>query len=96
MEETDILRDPFCAMTVPLLWDFTHLSPLTNKQFHYSDSVRRDFLRALAVQNVAHPCDIYTLNKCEDKVQDGTNLDIHEMNANMSHNDFMPLMKAKG
>ena len=38
---------------------------------------------------------IYTLSKCEDKVIDSTNLAINEINANISHKDFIPLLKSK-
>ena len=55
----------------------------------YSESVKRDFLRALVVYNYAHPCDIYTVNKCEDNVRDSTELSKNEMNANFSHKDFI-------
>ena len=95
VKEADILHDPFWAMTLPSLGDFRHLNLILNEQCHYSDSVKCDCLRALAVENLVHICHIYTVNKCEDNVWDGTKLVINEMNANMSTNDLICLLKGK-
>ena len=49
----------------------------------------------MTVENFAHPCDIYTLNKCEDNVRHGEQLSTNEMNANMSHKDFLCSLRRK-
>ena len=81
---------------LPSLEDFTHQNQGSNQQCHYSDIVKRDFLRAFTILKFFHPCDIYTLNKCEDKAQYSTTLNINEINVNISHTDFTPLLKGKG
>ena len=72
LDLAEILPDPFCAITLPSLGKFKHFNKKSKNMCHYSDSVKRDFLRALVVQDCAHPCDIYTVNKCEDNVRDST------------------------
>ena len=96
LDESDILRWPFCALSIPSLGKNKQLNQISNKMIHYSDSVKCDSLRALVVENFAHPCDIDTLNKCEDHVWNGTQLSKNEMNANMSHKDFIRSLRVKG
>ena len=95
LDEADILHDPFCALTLPSLGKFKQFTKKSNVICNYSDSVKRDFLRALAVEIFAHPCDIYTLNKYEDNVRHGEQLSTKEINANMSHKDFLCSLRHK-
>ena len=52
LEEVDILQDPFCALILPSLGKFKQVNKKSNLVCHYSDSVKRDFLRALTVENL--------------------------------------------
>ena len=92
LDEADILHDPFCAVILPSLGKFKQVNEDTKLVSRYSDSVKRDFLRALSVENTAHPCDIFTLNKCEDNVRQGSHLSCNEMNANIFYN-FIKMQK---
>ena len=81
--------NPPSAMVLPALNDFTYPKLINDEITKYSDSVKRDFLRCMFLENLCSPCDIYSTNVCTDDIRSGDNLSEFEKNESASSRKFV-------
>ena len=90
-----ICHEPKCAWIFSNLQAITQCNPVCNQFGHFSVSVKRDFLRAIAVEDIFHPCDVHSFTKCDTDVRNSMASSPYEINANVSSKDCIQNIKAK-
>ena len=83
---------PLIAATLPDLDKMLIKDLETNDQKPPSNVIKRDFLRALATEYMIRPCQVYTVNKLEDKFRAPHIISEYELNCNVNREYFIKCM----
>ena len=94
MDTALLKRSPLTMLTIPALNEFTFINK-ANKEIPYSPAIMSDFLRAIVLENMFHPCKVYTVTICNDEVRNAEYLGNDAINCNINDRAFLTEIRNK-
>ena len=89
------MLEPLTVMTLPDLNKFEYYDSSHKQMKQYNESMKRDFLKGLVLQDICYPCNVYSVTMCRDDLRNSSNSGDFELNANASGRGFVKLLRKK-
>ena len=90
------MNDPCVMITVPNIRMFSAEETSSNKLTPINENQAKDFLRARIVEEINHPCSVYSINNCYDKLRDENSINSTNINMNAGCHQFLNHLIEKG
>ena len=75
-----VLHKPKVILKTPALHEFTHFRPNRQESVLLNSHQKTDFIRGVILEELCHPCRVYSLNNCTDKVRNSITEHVDEIN----------------
>ena len=89
MKVAYVLKEPQIIMKIPAMNKFQYYCNTRKCSRNINENQMTDFIRGIIIEELNHPCQVYSVNGCTDEVRNDENNGERELNIDLNTNAFI-------